>query len=440
MCSILSLWACTGEPIEPKDKCQFNSDCTLNEQCVSGECKPKPTDGGNKEIITTEQTPQEPADEPSVEPTTGEEDAGNSDDLPEITTTEEPTNTEENVTDNTNTESDTCQDGDTRPCYTGETGTKDKGVCKAGTQTCFAGFWDAYCEGEVLPSQEECNGQDDDCNGQVDDNPTGIDDACQVSGAKGPCAQGETTCKSGKIECVSSVTPKTEVCDNGIDDDCDGTIDGGTCTCTPNEKRECYNGPTGTEGVGSCNKGEQVCGSDKKWGACQNETLPQAEVCNGKDDDCDGELDESYPEKGTSCADKTQKGECQKAHTFAALANSSANRLSNQLLKRPVTTEKMMTVTVSSTIIPPAPVKQDRRGLVTQVLQEQTDTPHVSAENKHAHLVYGASVPAKSSHKSKNVTVRMTTVTARSMSHLATAEKPAKLDAKVSVKLVRTSA
>ena len=334
MCSILSLWACTGEPIEPKDKCQFNSDCTLNEQCVSGECKPKPTDGGNKEIITTEQTPQEPADEPSVEPTTGEEDAGNSDDLPEITTTEEPTNTEENVTDNTNTESDTCQDGDTRPCYTGETGTKDKGVCKAGTQTCFAGFWDAYCEGEVLPSQEECNGQDDDCNGQVDDNPTGIDDACQVSGAKGPCAQGETTCKSGKIECVSSVTPKTEVCDNGIDDDCDGTIDGGTCTCTPNEKRECYNGPTGTEGVGSCNKGEQVCGSDKKWGACQNETLPQAEVCNGKDDDCDGELDESYPEKGTSCADKTQKGECQKG-TYIC----SAGKLVCQSIVKPASKE-----------------------------------------------------------------------------------------------------
>ncbi len=59
-----------------------------------------------------------------------------------------------------------CIDGDTIPCqYTGPDGTEDVGLCHAGEQTCIEGSW-GDCEGEVTPQTEICgNGIDEDCNG-----------------------------------------------------------------------------------------------------------------------------------------------------------------------------------------------------------------------------------------------------------------------------------
>jgi len=63
----------------------------------------------------------------------------------------------------------TCKAGDTKPCYTGPTGTVSKGVCKAGVQSCVNGAWDAACKGQVLPSTELCtDALDNDCNGTAD--------------------------------------------------------------------------------------------------------------------------------------------------------------------------------------------------------------------------------------------------------------------------------
>jgi MYXO-CTERM domain-containing protein len=59
-------------------------------------------------------------------------------------------------------------DGLTRDCYTGPAGTRDRGVCRAGSQSCANGNWGA-CGGEVLPRAEVCNRADDDCDGRVDD-------------------------------------------------------------------------------------------------------------------------------------------------------------------------------------------------------------------------------------------------------------------------------
>ncbi len=62
----------------------------------------------------------------------------------------------------------TCQNGATQPCYSGASGTKNRGICKAGTRTCNHGKFGA-CLGQVLPKEETCNGLDDDCNGKVDE-------------------------------------------------------------------------------------------------------------------------------------------------------------------------------------------------------------------------------------------------------------------------------
>lgn len=61
--------------------------------------------------------------------------------------------------------------------------------------------------------------------------------------------------------------------------------------CVPGESRPCYEGPPGTEGVGICAAGVQVCAEDGVgWSACGGQTWPEAEErCDTpQDDDCDG--------------------------------------------------------------------------------------------------------------------------------------------------------
>jgi len=58
----------------------------------------------------------------------------------------------------------------------------------------------------------------------------------------------------------------------------------------------CYTGPEGTLGVGECQEGARNCFSGT-WGACEDDVKPnENETCNGKDDDCDGLTDEDLRE------------------------------------------------------------------------------------------------------------------------------------------------
>ena len=171
----------------------------------------------------------------------------------------------------------------TETCYTGPSTTASVGECKAGSRTCTAGRW-GPCVGQWLPKPESCDGKDEDCDGVVDE---GLVRSCYTgpAGTKGVgrCRAGVQICNAGSYGgCVGELLPAQEAC-NGQDDDCDGKVDGLT--------RPCYDGPAGTRGVGGCKDGTQLC-SGGSWGACKGHTKPQAEVCNGKDDDCDGKTDE----------------------------------------------------------------------------------------------------------------------------------------------------
>lgn len=66
---------------------------------------------------------------------------------------------------------------------------------------------------------------------------------------------------------------------------------GGTSSCTPGEKRDCYTGPEGTQAKGICKSGEETCNqTGTGFGPCENETLPGVEDCGTPaDEDCDGE-------------------------------------------------------------------------------------------------------------------------------------------------------
>lgn len=83
----------------------------------------------------------------------------------------------------------------------------------------------------------------------------------------------------------------------------------GTCQCVPSPEvcdgrdndcdgrvddgltRSCYTGPAGTSGRGICRAGSQTCAAGR-WGACSGQVVPRAETCNRMDDDCDGRVDD----------------------------------------------------------------------------------------------------------------------------------------------------
>ncbi|APR85550.1 Hypothetical protein A7982_10899 [Minicystis rosea] len=136
------------------------------------------------------------------------------------------------------------------------------------------------------PSAEVCNGVDDDCNGMIDDNPIDANQPCGFT--IGECSPGITVCNNGTLGCAGGIGPQTETC-NGLDDDCDGVVDGMTTSC--------YSGPAGTVGVGVCHAGSQACtavlGSGMpSFGPCIGEVKPSAEICDGQDNDCNGVVDD----------------------------------------------------------------------------------------------------------------------------------------------------
>jgi hypothetical protein len=95
----------------------------------------------------------------------------------------------------------------------------------AGTTACVGN--QVVCIGMAVlienQNPESCNGKDDDCDGVADDNPGDVGMSCGVNNIF-PCAFGTLQCANGVPTCVGAINPGTETC-NGIDDDCDGTID-----------------------------------------------------------------------------------------------------------------------------------------------------------------------------------------------------------------------
>ncbi len=83
--------------------------------------------------------------------------------------------------------------------------------------------WLSECDA-VEPSAEVCDGEDNDCDGQVDNLPAL--GPCFIESPYGAC-EGKPSCADGEPICVGQ-TPQPEIC-NGVDDDCDGSVDEATC-------------------------------------------------------------------------------------------------------------------------------------------------------------------------------------------------------------------
>jgi hypothetical protein len=117
----------------------------------------------------------------------------------------------------------TCDNGDgtttasgaSHSCYANNTDVLDNGTnkshCKAGTRTCSLGVW-GPCNGEQLPQPEVCNGLDDNCDGTVDEGALCASGyACQAGICLPSACNGESARCPASFQCLTSGGPCTGV-------------------------------------------------------------------------------------------------------------------------------------------------------------------------------------------------------------------------------------
>jgi hypothetical protein len=150
------------------------------------------------------------------------------------------------------------------------------GACQRTVASCAGGVTQTCTAGS--PGTEVCNGIDDNCNGMTDETFPQSGMPCPT-GVPGTCATGVFQCMTGVLSCKQTVFAVMEICNNGLDDDCNGIVDDPmACGCNTSVDKD-------LDGYNQC-----VDCNDNN-GAIH----PMAtELCDGIDNNCNGKIDEGF--------------------------------------------------------------------------------------------------------------------------------------------------
>ena len=115
--------------------------------------------------------------------------------------------------------------------------------------------------------------------------------------------------------CLMRADGRTEDAQDGAEPNADGGSDAqfrgvpDSAECLHGRVKACYTGSQDTSMKGICRNGIRVCRAGR-WSPCQGQVTPVAESCNGRDDDCDGQVDD-----GLLCANGLAcfRGRCTRA-------------------------------------------------------------------------------------------------------------------------------
>jgi len=224
-----------------------------------------------------------------------------------------------------------CTPGETMSCPVQE------GVCEGSQETCpESGFWTGECDYSGMEGYEEeevtCDNMDNDCDGSVDEgvkNAYYFDNDNDGYGSGSPIEacfppEGYRTSSNDCDDSNPNVHPGASESCNGIDDDCDGSVDegcggggggGGGGTTYYCGDGLCY----GTETCETC---EEDCGeccepswSCSEWGECSQENLQTRECTDenacGTRDNIPSELRPCTYTPSTGCGN----GVCETSET-----------------------------------------------------------------------------------------------------------------------------
>ncbi|MEC9072135.1 MAG: MopE-related protein [Myxococcota bacterium] len=356
---------CDGEADEPEEvdlSCEITNDfgtCTGTQKCVEGANQECDADTPTEEIcdgvdnncdgIADEGFPDTDAD--NIADCEDPDDDGDglpdtNDNCPDVANDDQADfdgdgkgdACDDDIDDDGTLNEDDCDDANVEiQCTTYYWDGDGDGFCQCDVSKCLCAEQGNYTVVECVPqvsedcqddnefikpgAAEECDGFDNDCNGLTDDGEPDFDQ----DGLRDDCdddIDGDGTLNDADCDSADPTIPgDTEFC-NGVDDDCDGQVDEDWAEVAVIDGVAAVTACDGDDDD-QCNNGVFFCNESNTDIVCEETTDSVVEICDGADNDCDGDVDEDWADSLGQACDSDDTDFCANGVVVCALDGST---------------------------------------------------------------------------------------------------------------------